>query len=120
MEIPDKEIENKAKPFKSKIDKILRTKPTSNNYDFLIDSIKGLQDKLKKFRQIGLETGGEYSIENLAFKNLRNTGYIEKLLNYKIEVMDKVLSIKEVFDKPVDAYPFNVDGSFTAMGKAFG
>jgi len=115
MEIPDKEIENKAKPFKSKIDKILRTKPTSNNYDFLIDSIKGLQDKLKKFRQIGLETGGEYSIENLAFKNLRNTGYIEKLLNYKIEVMDKVLSIKEVFDKPVDAYPFNESGDGTYM-----
>jgi len=110
IQIPDNEIENKAKPFKSKIDKILRTKPTSNNYDFLTDSIKGLQNKLKKFRQIGLETGGEYSIENLAFKNLRNTGYIEKLLNYKIEVMDKVLSIKEIFDKPVDAYPFNESG----------
>ena len=115
MEIPDKEIENKAKPFKSKIDKILRTKPTSNNYDFLIDSIKGLQDKLKKFRQIGLETGGEYSIENLAFKHLRNTGYIEKLLNYKTEVMDKVLSIKEIFDKPVDAYPFNEPGEGTYL-----
>jgi len=115
IKIPDNEIENKAKPFKSKIDKILRTKPTSNNYDFLIDSIKGLQDKLKKFRQIGLETGGEYSIENLAFKNLRNTGYIEKLLNYKTEIMDKVLSIKEVFDKPVDAYPFNESGEGTYM-----
>jgi cytidyltransferase-like protein len=115
MEIPDKEIENKAKSFKSKIDKILRTKPTSNNYDFLTDSIKGLQDKLKKFRQIGLETGGEYSIENLAFKNLRNTGYIEKLLNYKTEIMDKVLSIKEVFDRPVDAYKFNEPGEGTYL-----
>jgi cytidyltransferase-like protein len=115
MEIPDKEIENKAKPFKSKIDKILRTKPTPNNYDFLTDSIKGLQDKLKKFRQIGLETGGEYSIENLAFKNLRNTGYIEKLLNYKTEIMDKVLSIKEVFDRPVDSYPFNEPGEGTYL-----
>ena len=117
IKIPDNEIEAKAKPFKSKIDKILKTKPTSNNYDFLIDSIKGLQDKLKKFRQIGLETGGEYSIENLAFKNLRNTGYIEKLLNYKTEVMDRVLSVKEIFDNPVDA-SFNKSGendySFTS------
>ena len=118
IEIPDKEIEIKAKPFKSKIDKILRTKPTSNNYDFLIDSVKGLQDKLKKFRQIGLETGGEYSIENLAFKNLRNTGYIEKLLNYKTEVMDKVLSIKEIFDKPVDSYQFSESGDGTYMFKS--
>jgi hypothetical protein len=55
----------------------------------------GLKDKIKKFRQSGLESGGEYSYENLTFKLLRRNGYIEKLLNVKNIVRNKKLSLPQ-------------------------
>jgi hypothetical protein len=54
-----------------------------------------LKDKLKKFRQSGLEKGGEYSYENLTFKLLRRNGYIEKILTLKTDMIDKKLSITQ-------------------------
>lgn len=57
--------------------------------------IEKLQDSLKKYRTIGLKKGGEYSYENLVFKFLRRNGYLEKLFNFKNDVIDKNLSLKE-------------------------
>jgi hypothetical protein len=54
-----------------------------------------LYKKIKTFRQSGLESGGEYSYENLTFKLLRRNGYIGKLINLKSEVIDKKLSITQ-------------------------
>jgi len=52
-----------------------------------------LRDKFKKFRKSGLETGGEYSYENLTFKLLRRNGYIEKLMNLRNSISNKKLSL---------------------------
>jgi hypothetical protein len=51
--------------------------------------------KIRKFRECGLEKGGEYSDENLVFKILRRNGYLEKLKNMKDRLVDKKLSLKE-------------------------
>jgi hypothetical protein len=51
--------------------------------------------KLCKFRQSGLEKGGEFSTENLAFKLLRRAGYMEKLANLQNMTIDKQLSVAE-------------------------
>jgi hypothetical protein len=52
-------------------------------------------NKLRKFRQCGLDKGGEYSEENLVFKILRRNGYLEKLKDSKNKLVDKRLTIKE-------------------------
>jgi len=57
--------------------------------------IKKYKNKLKKFRICGLEKGGEMSVENLVFKVLRRNGYIEKLYNVPVKVIDKKLSLDE-------------------------
>lgn len=57
------------------------------------DIIKKCREKLKKYRTCGLEKNGEYSDENLVFKVLRRNGYIEKLINFENDVVDKELSI---------------------------
>lgn len=44
-----------------------------------LDATKKLKDKIRRMRQSGLESGGEYSIENLAFKQLRNGGHLGRL-----------------------------------------
>lgn len=65
-----------------------------NNKDIKSD-IDLLMKKIKKFRQSGLEKGGEYSYENLTFKLLRRNGYIGKLIQLKKDTQIKKLSLKE-------------------------
>ena len=59
----------------------------------VIEDINKVQTKLKKFRQGGLEKGGEFSYENLTFKLLRRNNYIAKLFNLKKDLNDKKLSL---------------------------
>ena len=58
-------------------------------------SVDDLKNKIKKYRQSGLEGGGEYSYENLVFKLLRRNGYIERLLDIKGTIRDKKLSLPQ-------------------------
>lgn len=52
-----------------------------------------LKDKIRKFRKCGLEHGGQYSVENLAFKLLRRSDYLDKLNSLKVASYDKMMSI---------------------------
>jgi hypothetical protein len=61
----------------------------------IYNKAKKLKDKIKNMRQAGLDKSGEFSIENLAFKYLRNEGFIERLFNLMGESYDEELSLKE-------------------------
>ena len=52
-----------------------------------------LFQKLKKLRKCGLEQNGIYSVENLAFKALRNADYISKLMILRSDSYDKDMSL---------------------------
>ena len=86
--IDDSMILQKSEEYMKKIDLLIKKGGP-------IESIEGLRNKLKEFRQSGLESGGEYSYENLTFKLLRRNGYIEKLLKLKTTLVDKKLSITQ-------------------------
>lgn len=58
---------------------------------------KEVKEKILRLRQAGLDRAGEYSPENLAFKELRRTGYVEKLVLGIIAKKDKELSLAETF-----------------------
>lgn len=58
-----------------------------------IEEVEKLKEKLKKLRQSGLEKEGEFSVENLVFKTLRNNGYLEKLFDMYTNAIDKELSL---------------------------
>lgn len=62
--------------------------------DKKIETIDKLKDKIKKYRKSGLHKGGEYSNENLVFKYLRRSGYMEKLSDLKNSLIDKQLTIE--------------------------
>lgn len=86
------QIKTKSKKYISKINSFeqsLRDK----NFDSLVDNCERLGKKLKKMRKAGLEAAGEYSIENLVYKFLRNRGYIDKLNHVKISAYDRSLTI---------------------------
>jgi hypothetical protein len=54
-----------------------------------------LAEKIKDFRQAGLDQTGEYGPENLAFKMLRSQGKIKALYDARNSAKDKELSLKE-------------------------
>jgi hypothetical protein len=64
-------------------------------YDKTIRRIKTLKDKIKKMRQSGLDREGEYSYENIAFKVLRRTEYLDKLSELETNAYDKSLTLHE-------------------------
>lgn len=65
------------------------------NTEKMLSQSGDLKDKIKKMRKSGLEKGGEFSIENLAFKYLRNHGYIGRLFKLKKNALDKKLSLEK-------------------------
>lgn len=72
-----------------------------NDLNGLSADIKAFRDKLRKFRQAGLERGGEFSTENLTFKVLRRTGYMDKLATLYNTVIDRQLSVTETYDEHI-------------------
>ena len=90
--IDDRKIIEKGEEYANQIDELILK---SKDGEDVSDEIDNLKDKIKRFRQSGLDDGGEYSYENLTFKLLRRNGYIEKLINLKSEVADKKLSITQ-------------------------
>jgi|ETNvirenome_6_85_1030632.scaffolds.fasta_scaffold02666_15 hypothetical protein len=57
--------------------------------------LRNLKQKIKKMRRCGLEKGGEYSVENIAFKILRNEGALGKLHNSYNREYDNSLTLPE-------------------------
>ncbi len=57
--------------------------------------IETFMKKLSKMRQAGLDKGGEFSPQNIAFKILRNEGYLEELSELKTKIFDRKLSVEE-------------------------
>ena len=90
--IDDRKIIEKGEDYAKQIDDLISKSKDSED---ISEEINNLRDKIKRFRQSGLDDGGEYSYENLTFKLLRRNGYIEKLINLKSEVIDKKLSITQ-------------------------
>lgn len=68
--------------------------------------VKILEDIYDKLRKKGISKG-EYSVENLAFKELRNKGYLDKLKDFKNELVSKRLSLEEELDMQVQHDVYN-------------
>jgi len=56
--------------------------------------IERVKDKITKMRKAGLERAGEWSTENLVFKELRREGVIDQLANRIRELEDQELSLE--------------------------
>jgi len=86
LEIDKKVLEDKIQNWVEKIDTAVE------NGDVKV--LESLKDKLKKYRQSGLDGDGELSYENLVFKYLRRSEHIEKLFDSINKGTDKELSVE--------------------------
>lgn len=58
------------------------------------DIAKKLKERLRKMRQSGLDKDGEFSTENIVFKILRQSGYLDKLSKIEKDVLTKKLTLE--------------------------
>lgn len=61
-----------------------------------ITKIDAFKEKIRKYRKNGLKQGGELSNENLVFKYLRRSGFMEKLSDLGVNTKDSLLSVENV------------------------
>jgi len=55
--------------------------------------LKKLKDKIRDMRSSAIQQGGEFALENLVFKELRNRGYLDKLTKHIRDIEDRKLSL---------------------------
>jgi len=88
--IDKKGIIKKVKDFDKKLTNIIKeTDPEAK-----ILKIDKLKAKIRAYRKSGLTKGGEYSTENLVFKYLRRSKYLEQLRDLGIDIKDELLSLE--------------------------
>lgn len=85
--VDDQAVKAKAASLIAEINDVLKTNKAA--------AVEKFMDKLGKLRQAGLSSEGEFSPSNLAFKILRNQGYLEKLTQMKTKSFDRALSIED-------------------------
>ena len=93
-----KMVKKKANSFIDMIDRaedMYYDKDYEEAHKFSLRMIK----RIKKYRQSGLESGGEYSNENLVFKYLRNNKHTDVLFDVRNMSYDKMMSIEGKPDK---------------------
>jgi hypothetical protein len=83
----DKTVKAKVQDLTHQIDSLI----TSKSDD--LDSFKRIKNKIKGMRSAGITKGGETSPENLAFKELRNRGVLDRMNRYMLDLHDKSLSL---------------------------
>jgi hypothetical protein len=89
-EIDTSAVLKKAEGLSDEID-ALQNEFNEEKYEKVHNSVQRLRKKLKNMRSAGLEDEGIYSIENLAFKLLRNSGQISKLMTLGNDSYDKMM-----------------------------
>lgn len=82
----------KVKDFKKTLDSITKMEDNQEK----LAKIDTFKEKIRKYRKSGLQRGGELSNENLVFKYLRRSGFMEELSDLKTKTQDSILSVENV------------------------
>jgi hypothetical protein len=86
-EIDDAAIEVKKDAILAQIEHALLSKD--------LERLRSVKDKITQMRKAGLERAGEWSVENLVFKILRNLGLIDQITEKIRELEDQELSLEQ-------------------------
>ena len=101
-EIDHQDVQKKALSFKKELDlleDLLDNISDEKEFSLVNKRAKKLKDKLMKMRQDGLASKGEFSVENLAFKSLRNDETIARLNDLIIKSYDLMFSKEDLSEK---------------------
>ena len=108
------DIRSKAEGYVGSIE-TLKELMKLGRYKKVIQMIDDIKTKLKRMRQSGLETGGEFSVENLAFKALRRSPFIAMISKMKDDAYDKLMTMEDILKEDIKI-PVKV-GDTVKMGR---
>lgn len=91
----DKSVKDKANRLMDRVDEIYDEMDDVENEE-TIKRVDKLTEKIKKMRQSGLESGGEFSVENIVFKVLRRNGMLDRLYDIKTVAYDKSVTLESI------------------------
>jgi hypothetical protein len=94
VKIDGKNVKRKANIIMDKVEDLYDDIHDERDYESIVDEADKIQDKIKKMRQCGLDSVGEFSVENMAFKALRRNGTLERLSDIKTLAYDKSLTLE--------------------------
>jgi hypothetical protein len=69
--------------------------------------VQNIIKTIRRYRQAGLDNGGEFGPENLAYKALRSQGYITKLYDLRDKLHSEKLTIETMYQPINDDYDPN-------------
>jgi len=75
----------------------------------LLERVGALKTKIMKARKVGLDRAGEFSIENLVFKQLRSHGWIDRLIDAGAKSYSAIYSDTDKADAEDSTSPERVD-----------
>ena len=87
VDLSDQNIIRKVRHYMEKIDFLIDNKADDR------DAFEKLKEKLREMRASAIQRGGEFAVENLVFKELRNRGYLDKLSDHLRNLKVTSLSI---------------------------
>lgn len=87
VNLEDPCLKKKVQHLKDIIDHFI----TSRSDD--VARMDAFKERLRTMRGAAVQKGGEFSLENLAFKELRNQGYLDKFSDHIKKLQDKQLSL---------------------------
>jgi len=87
VDFSDPLLKQKVRDMMERIDDLIDTQADD------ITVLNKLKEKIRTMRGSAIQRGGEFALENLVFKELRNRGYLDKLSNYIRTIEDRNLSL---------------------------
>ncbi len=94
FEVSEDDVRKKKEYFEDAIASVDRL-VKQERYEEAYGDADRLATKLRTFRQAGLEDLGEFSVENIAFKALRNSEEIAKLYDLRREAYDGIMTLAD-------------------------
>lgn len=73
-----------------------------------LEKVNKTLKKIRQYRQAGLDKGGEFGSENLAYKALRSRGYITKLYDLRDKLHSQELTVETMYKQKLDKPTLNV------------
>jgi hypothetical protein len=87
VDLADPLLIRKVRDMMEKIDDLIENEADD------ADVLRKLQKRIRDMRASAIQQGGEFALENLVFKELRNRGYLDKLSNHIRHLEDTKLSL---------------------------
>jgi hypothetical protein len=93
-QIDQKDVAEKKRVIQAEVEMMMKRAKSARGTEakILYDYVERLKKKVLADRKSGLAAGGEFSVENLVFKELRREGTIEQMIDLMSDLYSKIYS----------------------------